>query len=318
VRKRHDAKNTKHPNRVAALALLGFALVACERGAKPVESAPPGLAASAEKRYPLRGQIRSLDIGERQVIVAHDEITGYMAAMTMPFRVRDEATFNMLGAGDVIEATLVVSGETEQLVDVIVKHKGDAPTTDAPAVGPKRGDALPEVTLLDQDGRRLTTAELRGKAVVLTFIFTRCPLPDFCPRMGKNFAAIETLLAGDPPLKTATRLLSISFDAAFDTPAVLKKWGRPYQPGADAFTHWQLAAGSLAEIKKIATFFGLDFQEESGQFTHNLRTAVITPDGKVFRVYRGNDWKPEEIVTDLSQATADRQGWFDVRGVNRD
>ncbi len=260
---------------------------------------------AAEKRYSVKGEVRSVDVSARQVVVAHEEIPGYMAAMTMPFRVRDQAAFQMLAPGDVIEATLVVSGSAHQLADLIVKRKGAPPLVEA-AVGPKRGDVVPDVTLLDQDGRRFTTAELRGRAVALTFIFTRCPLPEFCPRLGSQFAAIEKLLAGDAALHAATRLLSVSFDTAFDTPAVLKTWGRTYQPGPDAFTHWQLASGSLDEVRTLATFFGLEFQEESGQFTHNLRTAVVAPDGKVFRVYRGNDWKPEEIVADLKEALKGR------------
>jgi len=285
--------------RFATLTMMTLPLFACERGERKPSGSPPP--AAAEKRYPVKGEIRSLDAPERQIVVAHDEIPGYMAAMTMPFRVHDEATFNMLGPGDVIEATLVVSGDSDHLVDVIVKAKGNAASASPPAAGPKRGDLVPDAKLVDQDGRPLTMAALRGKAVALTFIFTRCPLPEFCPRLGQSFAAVEALLAGDVALRNATRLLSISFDPAFDKPEILKRWGKTYQPGAEAFTHWQLATGPLEEVKKIATFFGLDFQEESGQFTHNLRTAVLTPDGKVFRVYRGSDWKPEELVADFRE-----------------
>jgi len=287
----------------ALVSPLALAFASCSRAGQAPKTGEASSAPSSARRYALKGTIRSIEVDARQAIIEHEAIRGYMEAMTMPFRVRDEATFNLLAPGDEITATLFVTDESSWLDGIVVVHKGasDAKAA-APAVGPKRGDAVPETALVDQDGRPVRTLDWRGTAVALTFIFTRCPLPEFCPRMGQNFAAVEKLLLADRDLHAGTQLFSISFDPAFDTPAVLKKYGKSYQPGAEAFTHWRLLTGSAAQVKTLATFFGLEYEEEKGQFTHNLRTAIVTPEGKVFRVYRGNDWKPEEVVADLRAA----------------
>jgi protein SCO1/2 len=161
---------------------------------------------------------------------------------------------------------------------------------------------VPDVALVDQDGRPLRLADFRGKAFALTFVYTRCPLPDYCPLMMRNFAAAEAALVKDPALAERTRLLTVSFDTKHDTPDVLRAFGRPFQKTARPFSHWTLATGSEGAIRTLGGALELDYVEESQSFTHNLRTAVIDPRGRLQRLFRGNDWKPEELVAELKAA----------------
>jgi protein SCO1/2 len=161
---------------------------------------------------------------------------------------------------------------------------------------------MPDVSLVDQDGRPLRLADLRGKALAVTFVYTRCPLPDFCPLMMRNFAAAQAMLAKDPALAARAHLLTVSFDTKHDTPDVLRAFGAPFQKTATPFTHWTLATGKEDAIRALGGALELDYLEETRSFTHNLRTAVVDPRGRLRRLFRGNDWKPEELVAELKAA----------------
>jgi len=286
----------------AVLAALLLFAPACRRDA----AAPGG---GGEKRYPVRGTVVQVEFPDSRVVLDHEEIPDYMDAMTMPFAVRDRSLLNGLDAGDVVSATLVVNLRDNRswLEELRVVSKGqsiDSPSR-TPGRDAKPGEAVPDVALVDQDGRPLRIADYQGKALALTFIFVRCPLPEFCPRMTSHFAAIEKTLGADPALHEKTRLLSISFDTEHDKPDVLKAYGLPFQPaGKPPFAHWTLASGSADEVRRIAEFFGLEYLPDKGRFNHNLRTVVVRPDGTVFRVHKGSDWEPGDIVNDLRAALA--------------
>jgi protein SCO1/2 len=257
--------------------------------------------------YPLSGRVVAVDAAAGQVTIAHDVIPGFMPAMTMPFEVQDPAALAGVARGDLVAALLRSADSRFWLEQLEVTQKGTAADAgpDATAPGyrtPQPGEAVPDVALTNQDGRKVRLSHYRGRALALTFIFTRCPIPDFCPRMSHHFVEVEAALRSDPELAGRAHLLSVSFDTEYDTPEVLKAYGRGFLRGADGFEHWDLAGGDAGEIRRLADFLGLDYEEESGQFTHNLRTAVITPDGKLFRVRRGNDWTPQQLVQDLKEA----------------
>ena len=169
---------------------------------------------------------------------------------------------------------------------------------------PQPGDPLPDVSLVDQDGRALRLADYRGRALALTFVFTRCPMPDFCPFLMQGFARAHGSLVADPALARGTALLTVSFDPEHDTPAVLRAYGLPFQKSRPPFSHWRLASGRLDEVKRLGAALGLDFLEQDGSFSHNLRTAVIGRDGRLRRLFRGNDWHAEELVRELAAAAA--------------
>jgi protein SCO1/2 len=263
---------------------------------------------SRARRFELTGSVVRIDREAGRVTVAHDNIPGFMDAMTMPFTVQEPGALDSLAPGDGVSAILVVTEEASWLEDLVVTRKmGEKATADSavppPPVTPEEpqpGQPVPGFSLVNQDGRPIHLAQYRGKALVLTFIYTRCPLPDFCPRMTRHFVELEESLNEEPELYHKTHLLSVSFDPEYDTPAVLKEYAQDQLPDRSVpFDHWELATGSEEEIKEITSFFGLSYWSEPDQIVHSLRTAVVGPDGTLFKLYRGNEWTPSEILSDL-------------------
>lgn len=279
-----------------------------------------------EHRYELKGKVVGVDRAKGEVSVEHEEIKGYMPAMTMEFPLRDADALKVVEVGDRIQATLVVTDDGYWLESPgITKpprptQQGAAPglapggppaqarpeaediTAPAGPSEPQPGAAAPDVKLVNQDGRPAGTRQLKGRALVVTFIYTRCPLPDYCPLMSANFAQLNAALAADPELAKRAHLLSVTLDPEFDKPEVLKSYGATYAGGR--FDHWDFATGDPAEVRRLAEFFGLMYKAEDGQVIHSLRTGVLTPEGKLFKLYRGNEWKPDEILNDLRNMPA--------------
>ncbi len=288
---------------ILAATAMALAFASCRK------SEPPKPAAGLEKPYALKGVVVSIDRAGGKVTVRHEAVSGYMDAMTMPFAVSEPKLLEDLRPGDTIEAKLLVGERDSHLEGIVVSRPPGTPSVEViPAQGSygKPGDAAPVTILVDQDGKAFSLADFRGKAVAVTFIFTRCPLPDFCPRMNLNFSEVERRLASDPKLYADTELLSVSFDPEHDTPAVLKAFREPFLKGAPGVTpgHWRFATGTLGNIKEFAGFFGLTYLKTGDQFVHSLATAVISPDGKLLSLRRGNDWEPKDLVEDLKRAAA--------------
>jgi protein SCO1/2 len=286
--------------RTLALGLLLVALClasACRREAP----------ASGDKRYAVTGRVVEVEAASRSVTLAHEEIPGFMPAMTMPFVVleRDAALLQAMAPGDSLQGVLVVADSRYWLEELVIV-KPAVPLPGAPPLAsprePQPGDPVPDVELVDQDGQALRLASYRGQALALTFVFTRCPMPDFCPFLMSGFARVHETLAADAALARQTALLTVSFDVVYDTPAVLRAYGLPFQRTKPPFTHWRLASGSLAEVRRLGAALGLDFHEEERSFAHNLRTAVIGKDGRLRRLFRGNDWKAQELRAELEAA----------------
>jgi protein SCO1/2 len=262
------------------------------------------------KSYPLVGTVVSVDTAERKVTIAHEEIPGFMPAMTMDFVVleKDAALLEHITPGDQVTARLVVPDSRYWLEDLVVVKKGTLdpnatprpPTHEARGLHP--GHEVADVTLVNQDGDTVRLSDYRGRALALTFIFTRCPFPDFCPLMMAHFAAAHAALVADEDLRARTHLLTVSFDTEHDTPEVLRAYGAPFQKTEPPFTRWELASGTEEAIRTLGGELGLDYVEEERSFIHNLRTAVIDTEGKLHRLHRGNDWTPDELVADLRAA----------------
>jgi protein SCO1 len=250
-------------------------------------------------RYPLKGKVVSVDKDRHHVTVAHDEIPGFMEAMTMPFAIRDEWPFRVLAPGQQITATLVVEAGRSWLENITITQEsvasGSVPPS-AASIAP--GTEVPDLALINQAGKRIHLGQYRGKSLLLTFVYTRCPLPDYCLRMSGNFAQIHKSMKGDAGLSRRLHLLTVSFDPESDTPEVLRAYGRGYA-GTEDFADWEFATGTRDEVKAIASCFGLEYWPEKGQFTHTLRTALIGPDGKLVQLYSGNEWTPADVLRDL-------------------
>ena len=200
-----------------------------------------------EKRYPLKGKVVAVDPNDRTATIAHEDIVGYMPSMTMPFKIKNDADLQMLKPGDDITGTLVVD-DLSSWVEINSIVEGAQPvsqTVDVPGE-PKPGTEVPDFGLVNQDGRRIHLAQYRGKALVLTFVYTRCPQPDQCTLMSNNFAAIDQVLQKQPELYQKTHLLTISFDPDYDTPKVLRSYGASHtgRYSDETFQHWEFATGS--------------------------------------------------------------------------
>jgi protein SCO1/2 len=255
-----------------------------------------------QKSYPLVGQVISVDAENQYLVVKHEDIRGFMPGMTMPFKVKDPSQFGAVKPGDLITATLIVDEVTGYLENV--KKTGEAPL---PAEVPRRsvgpliepGAEVPDGAFVDQDGRERQLSGWRGKTTVVTFIYTRCPIPNFCPLMDRNFAEVQAALKQDPALAERVHLVSVSFDPDHDTPAVLKKHAE--RVGADPAL-WSYVTGSRESIDTFGAGFGVTIMREDGtieEIIHNLRTAVIDPEGRLVHVLNGNDWKPERLLSDI-------------------
>ena len=275
-------------------------------------SAPPPAQATSTvagfKVYHLRGKVINTNAATGEVTVAHEAIPGFMDAMTMPYKLKDVSILSELHPGDMITADVLVpeNPDADILLDhivVIAQGKPDYKPTVLYHV-PAPGDQVPDFKVRNQDGRNIHLSQFRGKALLITFIYTRCPLPSFCPRVTRNFAEINQQLAGDPKLYAKTHLLSVSFDPEHDTPERLRAYGAEYI-GSDqknAFSHWDFAVGTQAEIVEMAKYFDVGITRgENDTINHTLSTTLIGPDGKVAQFYPGNDWTPAQVVADVKK-----------------
>ncbi|HEV2884364.1 MAG TPA: SCO family protein [Pyrinomonadaceae bacterium] len=301
-------KNIKIPAILFGLTLvISASLLGCQPANRERVRSP------TEKHYELKGKVVSVEKERRSITIAHEDIKDYMPPMTMPFTVNDEWVYGVAKPGDEITATYVVDGTQSWLENIVVKEQ----TSDSGApisgegVDPKPGDEVPNFRLVNQDGKPVRIHDYKGKTLLLTFIFTRCQDPDQCTLMSSNFAAIDQLLQKETELHKRTHLLSVSFDTEYDTPKVLRSYGASYtgKYSDETFEHWEFATGTPDEVKGIAQFFGLRYYKDAKtgneQMIHSLRTAVIGADSKVVKVYRGNEWKPDDVLKDLMDAARD-------------
>jgi protein SCO1 len=259
----------------------------------------------AGKRYELEGRVVAVDTASRTLTVAHGDVAGLMPGMTMPFLVArsDDWIFEKIAPGDHIHATLVMT-EHAELTDISFT-KSSRPEGDGTSRVrlPDAGDVVPDFVFVNQSGKTVRLEQFRGKPLLLTFIYTRCPFPDFCPLISGHFAEVLRLLQSDPAVFARAQLLSISIDPQHDTPVVLHSYGTGYVKEIDPkFQHWQFVSGSPEEVRKAADFFGLSYDNTSGQIVHNLRTVLIAADGKIVKVYPGNQWTAAEAAGDFTAA----------------
>jgi protein SCO1/2 len=264
------------------------------------------------KRYELTGKVMAVDKAKQEITVAHDEVKGFMPPMTMPFKLKDEWAFADLNAGDMISATLVVDKDAYWLEGIAISKTQSTPNTTVAndqTKTPEQGEAVPDFQLVNQDNKKISLETFKGKYLVLTFIYTRCPLPDQCPLMSNNFAVIHNQMLSDKPLADRVHLLTITFDTKYDTPKVMRSYGasRSGRFDKEDFKLWDFATGTENEIKKTATFFGLIYDSQNERFVHSLRTAIITPDGKIHKVIRGNQWKPDEVIQEIQNLSGNKQ-----------
>jgi protein SCO1/2 len=271
-------------------------------------SACPKTESREINRYDMKGKVVAVDRAKKKATIAHEDIPGYMSAMTMEFPIRADWVWDDLTKDSEIRAELVVTKDEYWLENIGIVAAPN-PNQPAPPVNENFGQIgkeIPDFTLTDQDGKRFSMNDYQGKALAVTFIYTKCPLPNYCILMSRHFSDLAIQLNASD-LKDKIRLLSVSFDPKIDTPAELKKYGAGYlgNPPKPDFTVWQLATGTEKEVRDVADFFGLRYEvapDDKTQFNHSLRTAVIAPDGKVTKIFAGNEWTANDLLREL-QAT---------------
>ena len=263
------------------------------------------------KTYKLRGKVVSTNPATGEVTLNHDAIPGFMDAMTMPYKLKDPSILSELHPGDVLTADVLVSqgDDAAVLLDhivVVAQGKPDYRPTVLYHV-PAPGDKVPDFKLRNQDGRIIHLNQFRGKDLLITFIYTRCPLPNFCPLVTRNFATINRQIESDPALKGKAHLLCVSFDPEHDTPDRLKAYGEQYigSDAKSAFAHWDFAVPEKPVLTEMAKYFDVGITPGTNDtINHTLSTTLIGPDGKVIRFYPGNEWTPQQVVNDLKHAQA--------------
>lgn len=268
-------------------------------------------ASATAKRYPLKGKVVSVDRAAKRAKIDHEKIEGFMEAMTMDFPIHADWVWDDLKPGAEIRAEMVVDNTAKDpyylenigIVAAANPNGGDPPINEKFA---QIGQSVPDFTLTNQDGKRIAIKDFKGKALAITFIYAQCPLPAYCIKMSTSFSDLAKILNADAELKDKITLLSISFDPERDTPAKLRSYGLGYMgQGAAELGVWQLAVGKDAEVRKIADFFGLRYevdQNDKTQINHSLRTAVIGPDGKVTKIFPGNEWTVADLKNELEMA----------------
>lgn len=260
------------------------------------------------KVYKLRGKVVSTDATKGEATLNHEAIMGFMEAMTMPYKLKDSSILGELHPGDMITADVLVSRDPN--ADVLLDHivvVAQAKPDYRPAIlyhVPVQGDAVPDFKLRNQDGRSIHLGQFKGQALLVTFIYTRCPLPNFCPRVTRNFAEINKEITRNAANYPKTHLLCVSFDPEHDTPERLRAYGATYigSDAHDAFAHWDFAVPDNAVLLEIAKYFDIGITPgPDGTINHSLSTTLIGPDGKVVRFYPGNEWTVEQVTADLKK-----------------
>ena len=284
-----------------------FSLIGCSLVAAAVLTAACG-GSSDRREYKLHGQILSVADDKKQATIKHDEIKGFMPGMTMPYRTRDAKEFGSVIPGDIVDATLVVVSNDAYLKDVA--RVGSAPLEAPPAEAPtatsgfellKPGEAVPNTAFIDQAGAKRDFASFKNSVVLVTFMYTKCPLPTFCPLMDRHFAAIQKVIKASH--LDGLQLVSVSFDPIIDTPPVLRAHAKNL--GADPAI-WTFLTGKRDDIDQFAARFGVTISRElkdQRDITHTLRTAIVDREGKLVKVYVGNEWTPEGLLADVKALT---------------
>ena len=293
------------PGLIAVLLTGALAAVSGCHTAPPTASATNGV-----KQYHVRGVVVSTNAAKGEVTLDTEAIPGFMEAMTMPYTLKNAGITSELHPGDTITATLLASDNADVLDQIVIVGQAEAdylpPVQYKPLVP---GETVPDFSFLNQSDKIIHLAQFRGKVLMMTFIYTRCPLSTYCPRMSRNFAEINKTLSAEPDLYAKTHLLSVSFDPSYDTPSVLRSYGGAYtgKYTEETFRHWDFAAPPQKELAKVLKFFLVGVTPaQNHTLTHSLSTIVITPQGKIYKWYPTNDWTPQQLLTDVNTMLKDQ------------
>lgn len=276
-----------------------------DRGGMGTNGSSPAIAS-----YPTRGVVEKITSDRHTATINTDKIPGYMDAMTMDYPVPDTNELNGLSSGDIIRFTLVVSNDTDWIQNILRTGHSNSEMTNHPSVQMNTssavttelnaGDLLPDGALTAENGREIHFSDFRGKALAFTFFYTRCPLPNYCPLMNRNFSDARKLILSAQDAPTNWEFLSVSFDPSSDTPDVLATFGGFYRHGNP--DHWLFASAPTNTLATLEVALDLMVFREGSSISHNLRTVVLDPQGRIYRQFDGNEWTPNDLATAVMQA----------------
>lgn len=267
-------------------------------------NAPAPATPEGPTEYAVKGVIQRIEAEDLTLVVKHEAIPGYMPAMVMPFEVRNAAEMAGLEIGDEITFAMMVT-ETDGWIERLKKTGVNVPIQAQPTrlvrdVEPlNEGDLMTNYPFTNSLGTRFELADFAGKAYALTFIFTRCPFPEFCPKMNNNIQKAYDSLSADSAISTNWAFVSLSFDPDFDTPEQLASYSSRYKRDP---LRWQFATGAMVEIDAITEQFGLAFVFRDGTYDHKLRTVVVDPKGRIQKILIGNQWTGDELAAEMRKA----------------
>ncbi|HJX24696.1 MAG TPA: SCO family protein [Chthoniobacterales bacterium] len=275
---------------------IALALAACD---------PSHKSDTGPRHYEARGIVRGFAPDHSTVDVEHETIPGFMPSMMMPFTARDAKEIANLRSGDAISFRVEVTDNDVWIANVKKialdeVHLPKPTATPPPYIASRRlreGEVMPAFQLTSANGETIKPDTFRGRQWILTFVFTRCPMPNFCPRMAKNFLELQDAIKTGSGALGETRLLSITIDPEYDTPAVLKEYAE--HAGADPKI-WTFATGVVPQIEGLKESFAVYTEREGGSISHGLTTALVDRDGKVLKLWRGNAWTPREVLESLN------------------
>jgi len=279
---------------------MALALLGCGRSTNSEERAD---------HYDTRGVVRGFSPDRSTIEIQHENIPNFMPSMTMPFVARDPKQIADLKSGDPISFRMTVTEKDFWIENVkkirreevnVAEPKQTSSVSTGGEARLKEGDEMPAFSLTNQNGERVSLDTFHGQPLVLTFVFTRCPVPNFCPRMSNNFEELQAAIKASGGTLATTRLLSITLDPGYDTPKVLNDYA--------AFHHadskiWSFATGDEKEIDSLTRAFSVYRQNEGGSISHGLATALINRDGRIDRIWRGNAWTPAEVIEAIKAET---------------
>ena len=295
---------------IGLICLAVLATLSCRQSPQATRPARSGVQSSTQQVFAVRGVIKAVEPARKLVTIDHEKIPDYMDAMTMDFEVKNTNELAGLSAGDYVSFRMIVQPK-DAWIDQITRLTNSKPVANAPDTFRRVrdvdrlniGDPLPEYHFTNEMNQAVSFSDFKGQALGITFLFTRCPFPTFCPRMASNFDEALKKLKADTQALTNWHLLIITFDPAFDTPPVLKSYAKRYTYDP---SHWNYLTGELIDITAIAEQFGLMFwrpdPNEVAGISHNLRTAVIDAQGRVQKVFTDNNWKVDDFVAEMTKA----------------
>jgi protein SCO1/2 len=260
----------------------------------------------AAQRYAVSGMILKIDRPHRSFVASCKEIPGYMEAMAMPIPVHDAKLLDGLQPGTMVDFTLVVTGDDAYAEDVKIHHFQSTERDpfqarglqllenfgrkDAAARELGVGEPVPDFTLTDQTGRRISLSQFAGKVVAAAFVYTSCPLPNYCFRLSNNLGRLQKRFA--ERMGRDLVLLSVTMDPARDTPAVLAKYATTWKADANS---WHFLTGPEADVSAVCHKFGVNFWPDEGALTHSLHTVVIDRQGRLAANFEGNEFSAEQL-----------------------